>query len=1097
MRNKKFVKAACTVATIAVAGASSVAVLHAAQAATISYNMDYLTVKLNGRTIPSGFSVNVGDTVTVQAAGKIGTNASEQTYAIYANGTNIYTAGMESATYTVTASDSNLEFTVDSALTREAGMPGGGGTSEDPSTPSAKGKYVSFNADDLSITNNGNPLIDGSMVPIGSTLTYEAGWRTSENVKSVTIAGNTYQGATGTYTVTEDSPATITFSVEFGSSGSENPEENSKYVSFNSDDISITNNGNPLIDGSKVPVGSTLTYEAGWRSSDQVKSVTIAGTVYSGATGTYTVTDNSPSPITFSVEYKNSTDTPPEQTYQLSFDASTLSVSVDGASASSGQTVTKASQITVSPIQKTGYRIKDVKIVGMPTGKTDTFTFAITDGMTSPITIEVEYEVEQGGNTDPVSSSTASLIFDSSAITVTNGSTTMSSGSTLSGGEALSITVADKSGYNLSDVRINGNSYGTSKSMTLNIPSDLSGMSQIKIEAIYTEKGGSSGETPTDPTKPSAVIIFDSSCITITGSNGALSSGSSVNGGDVLSITIADKDGYDFTDAKVNGVSYGESKSMTLNVPSDLSGMTSINIEAVYKEKSSASAPTETPTDTPAETNNATNSQALYITFPNDVSVTRYGDVLKSGDVIKEGDVLRITAFKENNTLADIKVNGTSISNASLYTVDGTGHVSVTTSYNPITANEQENTQSGTTTPSATTNTNNNTVQQNNSSAVTTYPVTINVSDSATRRSVSGVRVSFYNSNRALLSTYTTDGYGNVSTNLAAGTYYYRIVSAPDGYVIPEYDHYVNVLTGGGVSGDVNITLDSGAVTITRKDPVSGVGVGGSTIAVKDSSGRTVATATTDSSGKITVKGLAPGTYTYTETSAAPGHTLDTSTYSFTVRGDGSASGTLVSNAEVSSVNIYVKDSASDKAISGVTVTIYDAYNNAVKTATTDSSGHIVLDNLSSGSYSFKVTGGIPSGYEDLSETARFTLSNGTLSGNTVVHLKAKSSNELFADDELVDNETTSSRSTVIPVNSGSSSSVSPTNTGNTSVTVTAPSNSSAPVTTSIKTAGTSVKTGVENNGSRSAIRFTIASMIGSAAAALGIKHAKKDKRNK
>ena len=1062
MRNKKFVKAACAVATVAVTGASTITMLHAADKATISYDMTYLTVKLNGRTLPSGSSVSVGDTVVVQAAGSIGTLASEQTYGIYANGTNIYTKGMESARYTITSDDTNIEFTVDSTLTREDGISG----PSEPSTPSVSGKLLSFNSDDLSVTNNGNPLISGSMVPVGATLTYEAGWRSSDTVKSVTIAGTVNQGATGTYTVTEDSPSTITFTVDYENTSEEpeTPQTEGKYLSFNSDDISITNNGSPLIDGSMVPVGATLSYEAGWRSSDPVKSVTIAGTVHSGATGTYTVTEDSPEYITFSVEYKTSDtpDIPDEQKYQISYDESTANVSVNGQNVRSGEEIVKSSQITVTPITKTGYKVKDVKIVGVSTGKTDAFTFTINDAMTSPITIEVVYEANQSQNEEPAKA-TATLVFDPTDITVTNENGSLVNGSTVSGGERLSISVADKSGYELTDVKVNGTSYGALKTMSIDVPSDLTGISQINIVATYTAK--STPGTEDEPAKNTAILIYDSSNITVLGSSGTLANGSTVSEGDKLTISIADKDGYDLTDTKVNGVSYGTARSMIINVPDDLSSISQIKIEASYTKKGTAS--NENPTDDP---NTPSESQTYVVIFPDDVSVMKYEETMRSGGSVKEGDVLRITAFKENNNLTYLKVNGTSIENGSLYTVDGTSNINITTAYTPIAANTQSNnSQQGNTTSTTDTT---SSAGQNTTSATATYPVTVNVSDSSTRKSISNVHIAFYNSNRALLSTYTTDAYGSIYTNLAAGTYYYRIVNAPDGYIIPEYDYYLNIYSNGSVSGETNITLDSGAVTITRKDPLSGVGVGGSTITIKDSNGNVVTTATTDSSGKITVKGLKAGTYTYTETSAPSGYSLDTSTYSFTIRNDGSASGTLTSDAVTAAINLYVKDSSTDKGLSGITVTIYDSNNNAVKTGTTDSSGRIIINDLGAGTYTFKVTGGIPSGYEDLSETGAFTWSNSTISGNSVVHLKAKSSSSINADGELADEAADSVRATVIPVNSSSAAitTTAASTTPGTPIKATA-----SPISTSVKVAGSSVKTGVsETSGS-----------IGKAAAAI------------
>ena len=145
-------------------------------------------------------------------------------------------------------------------------------------------------------------------------------------------------------------------------------------------------------------------------------------------------------------------------------------------------------------------------------------------------------------------------------------------------------------------------------------------------------------------------------------------------------------------------------------------------------------------------------------------------------------------------------------------------------------------------------------------------------------------------SDTAHATEYTTDADGVIELEaLSNGTWHYREVAAPDGYVVGDSSTKSFTVSDGKIGGS-----SSGSATVSnrkntfnlRKTGANGAALAGVQFQIysKDNPATYNTTVTTGADGQIpTISGLAPGTYAYREVSTAMGYVLDTSEKTFTV----------------------------------------------------------------------------------------------------------------------------------------------------------------------------------------------------------------------
>jgi hypothetical protein len=247
---------------------------------------------------------------------------------------------------------------------------------------------------------------------------------------------------------------------------------------------------------------------------------------------------------------------------------------------------------------------------------------------------------------------------------------------------------------------------------------------------------------------------------------------------------------------------------------------------------------------------------------------------------------------------------------------------------------------------------------------------------------LSGWTVELRNDVNAVIATAITDTNGDYSFNgLAAGTYTLD-VQPKAGYTLtaPAGGTYTETVTSGqGDSG-----LDFGAfqqVTVSGNvyNDLNGSGsqdagepsLSGWEVDVKDSGGKVVASAFTDSSGNYTVTGVGPGSFTLSEVVQGgwaqiqpvnPGYYSFTSSSGINVVGGifGDFQTVTVSGEVFNDLNGDGALQGGEPGLSGVTVDLVDAQNQTVAT-TTLTGGTYSFANVGPGSYSVQVAP--PSGF--------------------------------------------------------------------------------------------------------------------------------------
>lgn len=118
----------------------------------------------------------------------------------------------------------------------------------------------------------------------------------------------------------------------------------------------------------------------------------------------------------------------------------------------------------------------------------------------------------------------------------------------------------------------------------------------------------------------------------------------------------------------------------------------------------------------------------------------------------------------------------------------------------------------------------------------------------------------------------------------------------------------------------------------------------------------------TDKDGKLTVKYLPAGKYTYKETKAPSGYALNPTAYAFEIDEKGVVAGTLIVTDPFANIVIKKVDAKTNKLLAGAQFGLYDSTDKLLTTLTTDNNGLVQFTKLPWGKYSVKELKA-PSGY--------------------------------------------------------------------------------------------------------------------------------------
>ena len=199
---------------------------------------------------------------------------------------------------------------------------------------------------------------------------------------------------------------------------------------------------------------------------------------------------------------------------------------------------------------------------------------------------------------------------------------------------------------------------------------------------------------------------------------------------------------------------------------------------------------------------------------------------------------------------------------------------------------------------------------------------------------------------------YVTDRNGRiVLTDLVPGTTITaKEVKTVSGYVLDTTPQ--SILIKSGIAQTLTFFNKSEGglelIKVSESDPTRRIP--GTTFEIRKMDGALVETVTTGKDGRVHVN-LDAGSYYALEIEAAQGFKLDATHHDFTVQ-DGKTTTLTVKNKPFSGILIHKTDSATGKGIYGVSFLLYDASNTPIGQYTSDNSGYVYIEGLTtSGRY--------------------------------------------------------------------------------------------------------------------------------------------------
>ncbi|MCG0733145.1 Calcium-binding protein [Lactiplantibacillus plantarum] len=185
-----------------------------------------------------------------------------------------------------------------------------------------------------------------------------------------------------------------------------------------------------------------------------------------------------------------------------------------------------------------------------------------------------------------------------------------------------------------------------------------------------------------------------------------------------------------------------------------------------------------------------------------------------------------------------------------------------------------------------------------NGTAGMTYTIELTKHDAATKAVLAGAVYELQDSTGKVIQTgLTTDSQGQlIVKNLRAGDYQFVETKAPLGY---ELNTTPVKFTLGGIEPEVAFQVSQDDVTLTKTDATTKAALAGAVYELQDATGKVLKTGlTTDTTGQLTVSGLAAGKYQFVETKAPSGYQLNAAPLPFTIKPDQTAVVTVAATDE-------------------------------------------------------------------------------------------------------------------------------------------------------------------------------------------------------
>ena len=235
----------------------------------------------------------------------------------------------------------------------------------------------------------------------------------------------------------------------------------------------------------------------------------------------------------------------------------------------------------------------------------------------------------------------------------------------------------------------------------------------------------------------------------------------------------------------------------------------------------------------------------------------------------------------------------------------------------------------------------------------------------------------------------TTDENGKASVNVGYGTYYFKEISCPEGYIMDDTTYRFKVDQENRTFYQT-VTNESykGSIVIIKKDD-AGQPIQGVKFDITDAQGNVLITLTTNKNGKCGAVNMKMGTYYYQETYAPAEYKMDNTKHEFKLTQNNEViERTVVNNRVPTSLKIK-KVNDDDREIPGVKFNVLDSNKNVIETLVTDNNGEAISKELTPGTYYYKEVE-VPSPYIlDTTEYKFEVVAGGELVAVKVVNHKA------------------------------------------------------------------------------------------------------------
>ena len=212
-------------------------------------------------------------------------------------------------------------------------------------------------------------------------------------------------------------------------------------------------------------------------------------------------------------------------------------------------------------------------------------------------------------------------------------------------------------------------------------------------------------------------------------------------------------------------------------------------------------------------------------------------------------------------------------------------------------------------------------------------------------RALAGAVFEIRDASGKLFDTIKTNDDGYAETiEIPVGVYKVKEITPPAGFILSDEVKTITLTTEDKETAVFERENKANEVTITKTDLTTEAPVPGATVEICDKDGKQFCQGITDKDGKITIRELPAGEYTFKETICPDGYALNTEVFTFSIDNYGKVTGTTSFTDEPITLTVTKMNTYTGKPFAGVGFTLKGADGNTVKTKMTDKGYRIAAE---------------------------------------------------------------------------------------------------------------------------------------------------------